>query len=295
MDNKKTILTYFGHHKCGSKMIMNISGRICKALGMNSAHFHSPKMWGYDTNAVTLDQVVDNLNLDFVSYISADINYIGAKDRYRGFHVIRDPRDIVASSYFSHKYSHETNYWPELAEFRKELEKLPKDEGFLENIKFTARLPVDGWNVNLFDTLMNWNYSQPNVMEIKFEELIADPYSVFMEMFKFLGIVDDMDFTHSYSLRKLLVLNFQNRYPKIFARRKPFQLPAFMLLSFVYLNRFSNLTKGRDMGQEDVKSHYRKGTAGDWKNHFTDAHKAFFKKEYNDLLIKLGYENDDKW
>ncbi len=295
MDNQKTVLAYFGHHKCGSKMVMTIVQRVCGFAGLKHAHFHSPKMWGYEENKNTLDLVTQNLGLDFVSYVSADINYIGAKDKYRGIHVVRDPRDIVVSSYFSHKNSHSTTNWPELAEFRKELERLPKDDGLFENMKFTAQLKIDGWNIDLFDTLMNWDYSQPNIKEVKFEDLVANPYQGFLEMFDFLGIVDTSDFTNSDALYKLLKIRVQDKLPKMFFREKNRQLPAFMLLSFVYANSFSKLTKGREQGVEDVNSHYRKGLPGDWKNHFTDGHKLFFKKNYNDLLIKLGYEQDDKW
>jgi hypothetical protein len=57
---------------------------------------------------------------------------------------------------------------------------------------------------------------------------------------------------------------------------------------------FKNMT-GRAQGSEDVKSHYRKGIAGDWKNYFTDGHKELFKSLCGDLLIKSGYEKDHSW
>ncbi len=39
----------------------------------------------------------------------------------------------------------------------------------------------------------------------------------------------------------------------------------------------------------------RKGIIGDWKNHFTNNHKQFFKETTGDLLITLGYEKDMNW
>lgn len=39
----------------------------------------------------------------------------------------------------------------------------------------------------------------------------------------------------------------------------------------------------------------RKGIAGDWKNYFQEKHKAIFKNNAGDLLIKLGYETDMEW
>ena len=58
---------------------------------------------------------------------------------------------------------------------------------------------------------------------------------------------------------------------------------------------FEKLAQGRERGQEDPSSFFRKGVAGDWKNVFTDKDKRIFKEEAGDLLIELGYEKDDNW
>ncbi|MFZ5910101.1 MAG: sulfotransferase domain-containing protein [Chloroflexota bacterium] len=294
MTDDNFVLAYFGHHKCGSTMILNIVTMTCKYLGLKHTHFHSPAMWGYDENGLMLDRVAQNLGLDFVSYISADIKYIGDARRFKGVHVIRDPRDIVVSSYFSNLYSHSVEYWPELKEFRSLLEKLPKDEGMLENIKFMAKLPVDGQDLNLFDTLKCWDYSLPNILEIKFEDLVRNPYQLFIEIFEFLGLVDDTELSVA-SIKSILRRILQTDYPKLRALKKISKVPAWMLFHFIYSNRFSKLAKGREKGQENVRSHYRKGVPGDWVNHFNDVHKKFFKENYNDILVKLGYEKDDRW
>lgn len=57
---------------------------------------------------------------------------------------------------------------------------------------------------------------------------------------------------------------------------------------------FKNIS-GREQGSEDVKHHYRKGIAGDWKNYFMDEHKDLYKTLSEDLLVKCGYEKDDNW
>jgi len=58
---------------------------------------------------------------------------------------------------------------------------------------------------------------------------------------------------------------------------------------------FEKLSKGRERGQEDTSSFYRKGVSGDWKNHFTERDKEIYKEEAGELLIRLGYEKDDGW
>jgi hypothetical protein len=40
---------------------------------------------------------------------------------------------------------------------------------------------------------------------------------------------------------------------------------------------------------------FRKGEAGNWREHFTDEHKALFKQVAGELLIQLGYETNLDW
>src|SRR2546428_400305 len=55
---------------------------------------------------------------------------------------------------------------------------------------------------------------------------------------------------------------------------------------------FEKLSGGRERGKEDVKSHYRKGVHGDWRNHFTPAITCRFKALLNNVLVMAGYEKD---
>jgi hypothetical protein len=52
---------------------------------------------------------------------------------------------------------------------------------------------------------------------------------------------------------------------------------------------------GRERGQEDRKRFYRKGIAGDWKNHFSAEDRRIFKEIAGDMLVELGYEQDLSW
>ena len=58
---------------------------------------------------------------------------------------------------------------------------------------------------------------------------------------------------------------------------------------------FDRLSEGRQRGEENPTSFYRKGVAGDWKNSFTKRDKNIFKKEAGELLVKLGYEDGNGW
>ncbi len=40
---------------------------------------------------------------------------------------------------------------------------------------------------------------------------------------------------------------------------------------------------------------FRSGKTGGWREHFTDEHKKLFKEVAGDLLVRLGYEQDNDW
>jgi len=58
---------------------------------------------------------------------------------------------------------------------------------------------------------------------------------------------------------------------------------------------FEKLSRGRQRGQEDPSSFYRKGVAGDWKYLFDERDRQIYKEEAGELLIRLGYEKNDGW
>ena len=67
------------------------------------------------------------------------------------------------------------------------------------------------------------------------------------------------------------------------------------LREIVLANRFEAWTKGRPRGQEDQRSHERKGIDGDWRNYFTDELRRKFKSRFGSVLIATGYERDFRW
>jgi lipopolysaccharide transport system ATP-binding protein len=63
----------------------------------------------------------------------------------------------------------------------------------------------------------------------------------------------------------------------------------------VRLNAFERMSGGRRRGQENPRSFFRKGVAGDWRAHFTPAITRAFKERYGELLVQTGYETDLDW
>lgn len=283
----RSLLAYFGHHRCGSNWIVNVVKEAGYLLGLKlSKGLHRPQLFNFD-----LPSYVKKHDIDFLCYINADHTFVRKLVDFRGFHVVRDPRDIVISSYFSHLHSHPTDGWPELIEHRKQLQSVSKEEGIFLEMGFRS------WE---FEHLRAWNYTLPNVLEIKMEELSNKPAGEYLRIFRFLGLVaDGQDQDELSPLLDAFVMNLNKLHflshgviPLRLERRG---LSVAQLRRSVERYSFSNLAGGRRKGEADVKSHYRKGQAGDWRNHFTDEHVQRFKERYHGLLLKMGYESDLDW
>ncbi|MDJ0660402.1 MAG: sulfotransferase domain-containing protein [Crocosphaera sp.] len=283
--HNKKLLCFFGHHKCGTQWVQGILREVAQEMGWLYGHAHNEEIFNYD-----FEEFIKERKFDIFSYTNAKYQYIKDFNNFKGFHVIRDPRDIVVSAYYSHLYSHPVDNYDHLKKEREILQKMSKDEGLIQEMEFNQRV---------FEDMERWNYDQDHVMEIKLEDLSRDPYGSFVDIFRFLGIVSESRPTYQERWNHLLAITSRTTQKKLFSN--PLinislkKIPYEIALGIIYENRFQKKTKGRTIGEEDVKSHYRKGVAGDWKNHFNEDHINFFKDKYGQLLINLGYEKDENW
>jgi hypothetical protein len=278
------LFAYFGHHKCATNWIMNNIQSITAELKLDYAVVDYPEDFGSD-----LGKFVKDKHVDFLMYMNADGDYIKTLPSFRGFHIVRDPRDIVVSAYFSHRFSHK-EVASEIVEYRRALENMTDDEGLLYVIDHRAEQ---------FREMGTWDYNQPNVLEVRMEDIIENPYKGWLEIGSFLGFLDDSKFV--MTRRAVHFLNRTMRGIEIKTKRRiglPIlmnRLPAERLLGIVWDHDFKKMAKGRKPGEENKASHYRKGVSGDWRNHFKPQHIEYFKQKYNPLLLKLGYEVDADW
>ena len=168
---------------------------------------------------------------------------------WRAFFVLRDPRDIVVSWYFSSVSSHPTNSSRGMQRTREHLKTLDEEHGLIESVH---RLEAYG----LFGALRSWSEADmPQVMLVRYEDLIGtDREHWWKQLLEHCGV----------SLSEAERDRLLSRY-------------SFRVLS------------GRRPGQEDTASKLRKGVAGDWRNHFTPAVRSAFGDETSDLVTRLGY------
>lgn len=264
---------YFGHHRCATLWTAAIVKAISREFGWQVAQ---------EDRYNKLPEVTDRVG--FLLHLNASDSIVQqlAGQNYRGFHVIRDPRDILVSSYFSDKYSHPV-YRQEFAQFREQLNAAEFDAGL--------RLELDRRTAE-FAALAGWDYHNPRVYETRYEVLTTVPFEEFSRILAFLEIPM---VTRGVPARVAQAQLAANR--ALHRIRMPFRvrsLPAAWLRKAIDAQSFQKLA-GRKRGQEDPKSHYRKGVAGDWVNYLTGANKELFKERWGQLLIDLGYEKDLSW
>ncbi|MDM4721819.1 sulfotransferase domain-containing protein [Micromonospora sp. WMMA1363] len=168
-------------------------------------------------------------------------------DKHRAFFVLRDPRDIVVSSYFSLRKSHAP--MGDIPTVRKTLQGIPMKDGLLHVIKYLSEK-------GLYRTLRSWALapSSDTFHLFRYEDLTGERQQ------------DEMD--------RLL------RHCGIF-------IPPPELEALVSRYSFSKMRK--EQGGTQSNSHYRKGKAGDWRNHFDDEVSEAFVAATGDLVEILGY------
>lgn len=156
----------------------------------------------------------------------------------RFVHVIRDGRDVVTSGWF-----HNTRVSPDWLK-----EHYPTFSEYAGKVgEFWAKDVQAG---------RDFGRDHPDAyLEVRYEDLIADPARETARMLTFLGA----------------------------------DAGRAEIAGCVEAAAFERVSGGRQSGEENRTSHFRKGTVGDWRNHFgTDAETAFAKKA-GAMLRELGY------
>lgn len=247
-------------HKAGSQWFKAIlsSPEIHKCSGLKHYHYQSHMDGGFDprkinersfTEPFPENTIISPIYIDYKNYTG-----IPKPEHYRSIFIIRDPRDLVVSHYYSKKFSHPV--MGGIKTIREELIQLPTDEGLCLIIK---NLEKDG----TFAALRSWAgiTGDNNLKVFRFEDLIgADSHAYFRDMFEFL---------------------------QFHLTNKEFE-------KLLETHSFNALSRGRKPGQENQKSHYRKGVSGDWKNYFSTGVLQSFYESAGDLLDISGYAAGDK-
>jgi hypothetical protein len=107
---------------------------------------------------------------------------------------------------------------------------------------------------NDYETYYKLSYDRPEqAVLVRYEDMLTDAEENLSKIFEFLG------------------------HP----------LPPSKVLKIIEANSFKNVTKGRNVGEQDANSFLRKGIAGDWKNVFSPDQSALIEEGFA-AEMKLG-------
>ena len=193
--------------------------------------------------ALALDAWAANTDVDCIGEKTPEhglvLDQLGALfPECRFVHIIRDGRDAATSGW------HQNLHWsPDAAAIR--------NNGFTWYVDGFAK----SWANRIWKARAYGQTHPHRYLEIRYEELHAEPEPVLGEMLEFLGADSS-----AASIRQCLEAG-----------------------------SFENLSKGRRRGEEDRSSFFRKGVVGEWKTQFDDSANAVFDREAGDLLSELGY------
>lgn len=197
---------------------------------------------------------VNNVPIDFDRLID-----------YKGTHLIRDPRDLLVSGYRYHLWCEEP--WVRVPMDKGLIKVLQIDDlniKILKNESYQSLLGrVDkeiglwleyNWRQPHFKQMESWNYSNPNILELKYEELFNNEVAVFERIFKFIG--------------------FQ---------------PEQIKNSIKYVEQYS-FAKLKKEGGTGKNKHARYGKSEQWKEELPSSLVHIFKSNQSTLLEKLEYQ-----
>ena len=200
----KPLYIYCSHHRCATTWTQSIIIEICDLINLEYQNEA-----GYHVIPINLEDI------DFFSHVNSTFDIFERLNStpYRGFHVIRDPRDILISAYFSAKYSHPV-YSDAFAEHREKLISKDIKQGLLLEL---------GRRKAEFEAMQEWEYENPNVYETRFEVLTVQPLEEFIRIIGFLEIPYTSNPVDYYSTSFAL---FSNRILKRFGRIGPITPPT---------------------------------------------------------------------
>lgn len=187
-------------------------------------------------------------------YVSYDVyDAIPKQGDTRAFFVMRDPRDLLVSWYFSAKRNHLVGPDPTapLAVAREALADLDVEAGLQYAVDYFEER-------GRFAALSSWadrGPADPDVLLVRYEDFVGpDSAGAFRALFDHLDI----------------------------------RMPDDVFGELLEAYSFETLS-GRARGSSDASSHLRSGRAGDWSTHFTPAVLAHYHAVAGDLAERLGY------
>jgi len=258
------------YHKVGTVLLLKVVQALCSEFGWSS-RFVLGRIGTVPTDA------------DIVLFLHSLVDLDSVAVPYVGAHFVRDPRDVIVSGYLYHMrcqeewctnqdldptspirfpkvpYSmvHRSEQWKKQylhslggRSYQENLRSLDQRDGLLFEMRNYGSWTIEG--------MLNWNYSRPNMLEVRFETLMGEFDATFKTLFESFGLsAQDV-----------------SRASRIAAKED-----------------LGRMTDKQIEAMDHVSS---RGTTK-WQEYFGEIHKEAFGKRFGDAVIHLGYETTNDW
>lgn len=260
----------FCYHKCGTVLLAKTFSRICARFGWQFAEVYGLCTW--------LPRQYDVVLLSH-SLIKKEL----LARPYVGVHLVRDPRDIIVSGYLYHSRCsepwctstdldlHGDLIFPKIPTFmataavEKQVKYLQSLNGksYQENLRCRSQeeailFEMEGYSGWTIRNMMDWDYGDAHIFEIKFEDMLTGYCEVFARIFAW------FNFTEGQKSAAMELAEIEN---------------------------YSSMSNA----QKRANPHISSGRISKWQSYFTEKHKRRFRELFGTVLQDLGYEKDDNW
>jgi hypothetical protein len=239
--SRRPLIVHCSHHKAGTVWLFGVLRSIALHHGLQVVEFDSVAPVAASTDIALFAHTRDFRR-----------SSAGSRE-IRGSHMVRDPRDLVVSAYYYHlrtgeQWVHAPRPEYDGRSYQEHLRSLDKHDGL--------RLEMNRLESTVFRDMAQWDYTQRDFCELRYEDLLAN------EQETFLGLFGSYGFS-----------------PSAAARATDLALQ---------LGREARSRSGGD-------SHIRSGQPGEWREHFTADDVERIKEIAGDIIVSLGYESTPHW
>ena len=169
----RPLLVHCGHHKAGTVWFREVLLSVAGSHGLRFQEIDG-----------TREPIRSRTDVAFHSHSELfERDRLGGR-RFRGTHLIRDPRDLAVSGYEYHLVTSEA--WalkphPKLGmSYQEYLHSVSEHEGLMFEIR---------WQTSLTTAAMGqWDYHQPEFLELRYEDAIANEEETFARAFQWYGL-----------------------------------------------------------------------------------------------------------
>jgi hypothetical protein len=236
----RPLLVHCSHHRAGTVWLAQVLDSVAREFGLRRTRLSEAGTPPRRTDLVLFEQGRD---------YSPDC--LHGRER-RVSHQVRDPRDVIVSCYHYHLWTEEP--WARRPReeydgrsYQEVLNSLPRDEAIAMEIE---RLSGED-----FLAYVGAKWDGPEVLNLRYEDMIADEEQGFDRLFRHYGFRDS-------AIARAVEIAAEHSF---------------------------SAQSGRQVGRVQEKSHLRSGRAGQWQEELSQAHLDLFHERNPRLLDALGY------